>query len=145
MYVPRHFSQDDTAVAHDLIRSNVFATRVTEVSGRLDATHVPVVLDAERGELRSLRFHLARANPTVKALAETHEVLMVFSGPNAYISPDWYANEANVQPVSLFNPNFPGRSMRLLHCEMTPEKIRRKMFGTAPQTSYWTGRSQIKN
>lgn len=45
MYVPRHYSQDDIAVAHDLVRNNVFATLVTEVFGRLDATHVPVVLD----------------------------------------------------------------------------------------------------
>ncbi len=98
MYVPRHYSQDDTAVAHDLIRGNVFATLVTEVSGRLDATHMPVVLDGERGELGILRFHLARANPTVKALAETREVLMVFVGPHTYISPDWYANE-NLVPT----------------------------------------------
>ena len=98
MYVPRHYSQDDTAVAHDLIRGNVFATLVTEVSGRLDATHMPVVLDGERGELGSLRFHLARANPTVNALAETRKVLMVFVGPHTYISPDWYANE-NLVPT----------------------------------------------
>lgn len=98
MYVPRHFSQDDTAVAHDLIRTNVFATLVTEISGRLDATHVPVVLDAERGTLGSLRFHLARANPTSKALADEREVLMVFTGPHTYISPDWYANE-NLVPT----------------------------------------------
>ena len=98
MYVPRHFSQDDTADAHDLIRSNVFATLVTEVSGRPDATHVPVVLDAERGELGSLRFHLARANPTGKALADEREVLVMFVGPNTYISPDWYANE-NLVPT----------------------------------------------
>ncbi len=98
MYVPRHFSQDDTAVAHDLIRTNVFATLVTEISGRLDATHVPVVLDAERGALGSLRFHLARANPTSKALADKREVLMVFTGPHTYISPDWYANE-NLVPT----------------------------------------------
>ncbi len=98
MYVPRHYSQDDTAVAHDLIRGNVFATLVTEVSGRLDATHMPVVLDGGRGELGILRFHLARANPTVKALAETREVLMVFVGPHTYISPDWYANE-NLVPT----------------------------------------------
>ncbi len=98
MYVPRHYSQDDTAVAHDLIRGNAFATLVTEVSGRLDATHMPVVLDGERGELGILRFHLARANPTVKALAETREVLMVFAGPHTYISPDWYANE-NLVPT----------------------------------------------
>jgi transcriptional regulator len=93
MYVPRHFSQDDTAVAHDLIRGNVFATLVTEVSGRLDATHVPVVLDAGGGDFGSLRFHLARANPTSEALADEPEVLMVFTGPHTYISPDWYASE----------------------------------------------------
>ena len=98
MYVPRHFSQDDTAVAHDLIRSNVFATLITEVSGRLDATHVPVVLDAERGDLGSLRFHLAGANPAAKALADDREILMVFSGPHTYISPDWYAND-NLVPT----------------------------------------------
>lgn len=98
MYVPRHFSQDDTAVVHDLIRSNVFATLVTEVSGRLDATHVPVVLDEERGSLGSLRFHLARANPTSKALMNGREVLMVFVGPHTYVSPDWYAND-NLVPT----------------------------------------------
>jgi transcriptional regulator len=98
MYVPRHYSQGDTAVAHDLIRSNVFATLLTEVSGRLDATHVPVVLDGDRGELGSLRFHLARANPTSKALTDDREVLMVFVGPQTYISPDWYATE-NLVPT----------------------------------------------
>ena len=98
MYVPRHFSQDDTAVVHDLIRRNVFATLVTELSGRLEATHVPVVLDAEHGRLGRLRFHLARANPTSKTLAEGREALMIFVGPNTYISPDWYANE-NLVPT----------------------------------------------
>lgn len=98
MYVPRHYSQDDTTVAHDLIRSNVFATLVTEVSGRFDATHVPVVLDTDRGALGSLRFHLARANPTAMALADDREVMMIFVGPHTYISPDWYAND-NLVPT----------------------------------------------
>jgi len=98
MYVPSHFSQGDTAVAHDLISSNVFATLVTQVSARLDATHVPVVLDADRGERGTLRFHLARANPTSRALEGGSEVMMVFVGPHTYISPDWYANE-NLVPT----------------------------------------------
>lgn len=98
MYVPRHFSQGDTARAHDLIRDNVFATLVTEISGRPEGTHVPVVLDADRGERGSLRFHLARANPTSEALREAPGVLMVFVGPHTYISPDWYAHE-NLVPT----------------------------------------------
>jgi transcriptional regulator len=93
MYVPRHFSQDDKSVAHDLIRSNVFATLLTELSGRPEATHVPVILDEQRGAFGSLRFHLARANPTSRVLADGPEILMVFVGPNTYISPDWYASD----------------------------------------------------
>ena len=93
MYVPRHFSQGEVTVAHDLIRANVFATLVTEIAGRLDATHVPVVLDDDRGAFGTLRFHLAGANPAAAALAEAREVLMIFTGPHTYISPDWYANE----------------------------------------------------
>jgi len=98
MYIPRRYLQGDTAVAHDLIQTNVFATLITEVSGRLDATHVPVVLDPERGELGSLRFHLAGVNPTAKALTDDREILMVFTGPHTYISPDWYAND-NLVPT----------------------------------------------
>lgn len=98
MYVPRHFAQEDAAAAHDLIGENAFATLVTEVSGRLDATHVPVVLDAGRGRHGTLRFHLARANPTCEALECGSEILMVFVGPNTYVSPDWYAAE-NLVPT----------------------------------------------
>lgn len=93
MYVPRHFSQDDAALVHGLIRGNVFATLVTEVAGRPDATHVPVILDEHRGELGTLRFHLAKANPAAGAITGDREVLMIFTGPHAYISPDWYAND----------------------------------------------------
>jgi transcriptional regulator len=98
MYIPRRYLQGDTAVAHDLIQTNVFATLITEVSGRLDAAHVPVVLDPERGSLGSLRFHLAAVNPTARALADRREILMVFTGPHTYISPDWYAND-NLVPT----------------------------------------------
>jgi len=98
MYVPRHFVQEDVTAAHDLIAENVFATLVTEVSGRLDATHVPVVLDRQRGVRGTLRFHLARANPTSAALEHGSEILMVFVGPHTYISPDWYAAE-NLVPT----------------------------------------------
>ena len=98
MYVPRHFAQEDVTAAHDLIAANVFATLVTEISGRLDATHVPVVLDRERGARGTLRFHLARANPTSQALESNVEILMVFVGPHTYISPDWYAAE-NLVPT----------------------------------------------
>ena len=93
MFTPRHFAQDDITRVHDLIRSYSLAVVVTSIEGRFEATHVPVVLDAERGEHGTLRFHLARANPSATALESGEEVLVVFVGPHTYISPDWYANE----------------------------------------------------
>ena len=98
MYIPRHFAQEDVAASHALIADNVFATLVTEVSARLDATHGPVVIDPDRGPLGTLRFHLARVNPTCDALERGSEILMVFVGPNTYVSPDWYAAE-NLVPT----------------------------------------------
>ena len=98
MYIPRHFAQEDVAASHALIADNVFATLVTDISARLDATHVPVVLDPDRGPLGTLRFHLARLNPTCEALERGCEILMIFVGPNTYVSPDWYAAE-NLVPT----------------------------------------------
>ncbi|HSG50220.1 MAG TPA: FMN-binding negative transcriptional regulator, partial [Longimicrobiales bacterium] len=60
------------------------------------ATHLPFSLDAERGEHGTLVAHMARANPHWKALAPDQEVLVVFAGPHAYISPTWYAEPVAV-------------------------------------------------
>ncbi len=98
MFIPRRYEQGDIAVAHELIRSSGFATVVTQTDDQLDANHLPVVLDADRGALGTLRFHLAKVNPAAEALASGREALMVFTGPHTYISPDWYANE-NLVPT----------------------------------------------
>ena len=96
MYIPRHFKQHDLKVMHDLIETQALATLITEVTGQVQATHMPVVLDRNHGSQGRLRFHLARPNPTCGALNGTHEVLMIFSGPQCYISPDWYQTEHQV-------------------------------------------------
>ena len=91
MYIPKAFAQHDNQALHALIRDNPLATLVTAAAGNVEANHVPVILDPERGANGTLRFHLARANPAVEALA-AGETLMVFNGAQTYISPDWYAN-----------------------------------------------------
>ncbi len=93
MYIPRHYLNDDRRSVVDLIRGHPLASLVTILDDRLEATHGPVVLDADRGEYGALRFHLAHANPTAHALDGARDVLLVFTGPEAYISPDWYEAE----------------------------------------------------
>ncbi len=91
MYVPTHFKNERLADMHALIEQHALTALVIELDGRLEATHVPCVIDRERGESGTLRFHLARANPTSVALDGRREALAIFSGPETYISPDWYA------------------------------------------------------
>ena len=58
------------------------------------ASHLPLLLEPGEGELGTLYGHFARANPHWRALPDSGEVLAVFSGPDAYISPSWYPSKA---------------------------------------------------
>ena len=53
------------------------------------ATHLPVVLDLDGGAHGTLEGHRARANPHARETPDD-EALVIFSGPNAYVSPTWY-------------------------------------------------------
>jgi transcriptional regulator len=88
MYIPKHFREDDPATLYDLMRQHNFAALVTHHDGQLMASHLPFMVDAERGLLLA---HLARANPQWQHFAEGREVLVIFQGPHAYITPSWYA------------------------------------------------------
>lgn len=93
MYQPRHFCIDDATQLHRLIREHALGVLIVMLDGTLEASHVPVVLDADGSPHGVLRFHLARANPLASALDGTREALFVFQAEQAYISPDWYASE----------------------------------------------------
>jgi transcriptional regulator len=88
MYIPTHFRADDRAALYDLIERHSFATLVTLLDGAPFATHLPMLLDRERGVLLG---HVARANPHRRALDGGAEALLIFQGPHAYVSPSWYA------------------------------------------------------
>jgi transcriptional regulator len=65
MYLPAHFKEDRIPVLHDLIRAHPLAMLVTLDAEGLVANHIPMEIDAQAGELGTLRGHVARANPTL--------------------------------------------------------------------------------
>ncbi|MGH7062290.1 MAG: FMN-binding negative transcriptional regulator, partial [Stellaceae bacterium] len=89
VYLPPHFTETrrDVLVAH--MERYDFATLVTHGSAGLVASRAPFLLE-EAGEILHFQGHLARANPQVGDLAAGGEVLTVFAGPHAYVSPGWY-------------------------------------------------------
>jgi transcriptional regulator len=97
VYVPKHFQITDTPWCHALMRAQSFAAMVTaDDAGAPFATHLPILLDDTRGELGTLRGHVARANPHWRYLAAGRPTLVVFSGAHAYVSPSWYATHPAV-------------------------------------------------
>lgn len=89
MYIPSSFRESDISVQHDFIEQNSFGLLISQLSGSLFATHLPLVLLRDEGDCGTLVGHMARANPQWKQLAD-QECLAVFSGPHCYISPSMY-------------------------------------------------------
>lgn len=93
MYLPSHFAETDTGTLHALIRERPLATLVTLGPDGLTANHIPLHLDADAGPCGTLRGHVARANLLWKEAAGS-QVLVIFQGPESYISPAGYATKA---------------------------------------------------
>lgn len=93
MYNPPHFTETRPEILHDLIATHPLGTLVTLGSAGLDANAIPFEFDpaptaaAPHGTLLA---HVARANPLWRDHAGTPEVLVVFQGPQSYITPSWY-------------------------------------------------------
>lgn len=94
MYVPPHFAQDDPSALAEAVRRWPLATLVTHAAGAMAANHLPMLLETGRGEHGTLVFHVSRANPVWRTLAEGGEALAIFSGADAYVSPSAYPSKA---------------------------------------------------
>ena len=96
MYIPEDFCVTDLDELHECMQQNSFATVVTEHEGKPFASHLPLLLDGGRGEWGTLAGHMARANPQWRDFAAGAEILVIFQGPHAYVSPAWYENPVSV-------------------------------------------------
>lgn len=93
MYNPHPYQVEDTQEALAMIRACGLATLVTNTGQDLIATPLPMFLEAEEGEYGVLYGHIARANSQWKEAAQ-QDGLVIFQGPDAYITPTWYPSKA---------------------------------------------------
>jgi transcriptional regulator len=97
MYIPTHFEIEARAEMHALMHGHSFATLITtDAEGTPFATHLPFLIDTEAGDAGTLRAHMARANPQWRHFRIGQNVLVVFQGPHAYVSPAWYETQPAV-------------------------------------------------
>lgn len=94
MYLPSSFRQDDLTQLHAQMQAAGLAVLTSAGAQGLMASHLPLLLEPGEGEFGTLYGHFARANPHWRELANGAETLVVFSGPDAYVSPAWYPAKA---------------------------------------------------
>ena len=93
MYLPSAYEETRPQALHDVLARHPLGMLVTHGRQGLDANHLPFELDAGAGERGILRAHVARGNPLWQLVAQGDEVLVVFRGEDAYISPNWYPSK----------------------------------------------------
>ncbi len=95
------------------MREHSFAVMTMAGGGDIQATHLPMVLDEGEGELGTLYGHIAANNPQAQSLNGDTAALIMFSGPHAYISADWYETPEKRVPtwnyISVQAKGFPTR------------------------------------
>ncbi|MFP6711243.1 MAG: FMN-binding negative transcriptional regulator [Rhodospirillales bacterium] len=96
MYVPEIHAEERLDILQTVMRDHGWALLVGEVEGAPCVTHLPFMLDENRGENGTLVSHMAKNNLHWQSFEKDKEVLVVFWGPHAYISPSWYEKHPSV-------------------------------------------------
>jgi transcriptional regulator len=99
MYEPPLHKKESLEAQHALIRSQPLGVLVSKGPDGLEANAIPFLIDASASKLGTLRAHMARANPQWRSLGAADEALVVFQGPDRYISPNWYASKRDTGKV----------------------------------------------
>lgn len=103
MYTPAHFKEDRIDVLLKLIAHHPLGTLITMTPDGLNANHIPLMVDASDdsvgGALGTLRGHVARSNSMWQTFKPEVKALVVFQGPDAYISPSWYPSKKDNDKV----------------------------------------------
>jgi len=98
LYIPKPQLVDDRRFLHDFMDEFSFVDLVT-VSPTLRITHIPVFLDRAAGPYGTIHGHISRQNPQHATFDSRQTGVIVFHGPQGYISPTWYAKTGNVVPT----------------------------------------------
>lgn len=99
MYQPPAFREDRIEVQHDLIRRYPLGLLVTAGPSGLVANAIPFLVDGDGTAMGVLRAHLAKANGQWRDLESLEECLVVFQGPQDYVTPSWYATKRETGKV----------------------------------------------
>ena len=93
MYIPKLFAQHNETEIVQFIEHKNFGILINQVDQRPWATHIPLIYSQTKEGRHQLTGHISKANKQWESFENEGEVLVIFSGPHAYISSSWYDHE----------------------------------------------------
>jgi transcriptional regulator len=90
MYIPRRYEEKDREKIFRFIREHSFGILISTRDGLPMGTHIPFLLDRNTAGEDVLTGHISKGNEQKSTLADGAAVLVIFTGPHAYVSPRWY-------------------------------------------------------
>lgn len=119
-YIPAHFREDDRATLERFVEAHAFGTLVSAGPAGISVSHLPFL--PERGGDGALRLlgHMARANAHWRELEAAGEVLAIFQGPHAYVSPGGYRHHPSVPTWNYTAVHARGRARLLPEADLAP-------------------------
>jgi len=102
------------AQATEFVRALRFGILVSQLDGEMQFSHLPWLVDVDGERIVRLRAHFARSNPHWRALQQDPRATVIFNGPNAYMSAQWYSPECQAAPSWNFVTVHVNGTVRLL-------------------------------
>jgi transcriptional regulator len=93
MYLPKAFEEHDPERLRNFIRRYPLGTLVTVTNNGLEANHIPFLVAETASGGATLFAHIARANPLWRDVESNSHALVIFHGPDGFISPSWYPSK----------------------------------------------------
>lgn len=93
MYIPSTFKEVDENKLYDFIQTYPLGTLITSAKPTIDADHIPFYLQTGENQQVTLQSHIAKTNPLWKHCDDGQEILLIFHGPNAFVSPNFYPSK----------------------------------------------------
>jgi transcriptional regulator len=104
MYISKQHALPDIGEVQQLMMAFPLGAWVVAGPDGLVANHIPFLLDTSRGRFGTLLGHVARANPVWRGLSQDRSSVVMFQGPQSYITPGWYpGKDAHGKVVPTWN------------------------------------------
>ena len=94
MYVPDRYKNENLPAVKKFIANNGFGILIHQGDIKLQATHIPMLLDQNKEGKDILLGHMSKSNPQWNHFKDNDDVMAIFMGPHCYVSSSWYQKES---------------------------------------------------